>query len=123
MCFLAQTLDNADPLFALVETPGFYLHRVEVTDQDPASGSLFKQMGKYLLIHKISISTSVTTIPTIQKGLVFSRQCIRKWYDIHSLFRLMWLFSSSGNLQDVCLSIEKLEVQILSKQTCNLEVV
>jgi len=30
----------SDPLFALVTTPGFYLHHVEVEDQDPASGSL-----------------------------------------------------------------------------------
>jgi len=32
---------NADSLFAPVMTPGFYLHHVEVTDQDPASCSLF----------------------------------------------------------------------------------
>jgi len=37
---LAPTLENADPLFTLVITPGFYLHYVEVAaDQDPASGS------------------------------------------------------------------------------------
>jgi len=30
----------ADPLFALVITPGVYLHHVDVADQDPASGSL-----------------------------------------------------------------------------------
>jgi len=40
MSFLALTFDNADPLFALVITPGFYLHHVEVADQDAASGSL-----------------------------------------------------------------------------------
>jgi len=40
MPFMAPTLDNADPLFALVITTGFYLHNVEVVDQDPASGSL-----------------------------------------------------------------------------------
>jgi len=34
------TLDNADPLFAFVISPGVYLHLVGVTDQDPASGSL-----------------------------------------------------------------------------------
>jgi len=28
MPVLAPTLDNADPLFALVVTPGFYLHEV-----------------------------------------------------------------------------------------------
>jgi len=40
MPFLAPTLDNTDPLFALAITPGFYLHHVEVADQDPASGYL-----------------------------------------------------------------------------------
>jgi len=40
MPFLLPTLDNADPLFALVITAGFYLHHVEVADQDPASGSV-----------------------------------------------------------------------------------
>jgi len=39
MPFLAPTLDNADPLFALVITLRFYLHHVEVADQDQASGS------------------------------------------------------------------------------------
>jgi len=33
MIFLAPTFDNADPLFALVITPGLYLHHVEVADQ------------------------------------------------------------------------------------------
>jgi len=41
---LAPTLDNADPLFgadrSLVITPDFYLHHVEVADQDIASGSI-----------------------------------------------------------------------------------
>jgi len=40
MSFLAPTLDNANPLIALVITPGFSLHNVEVADQDPDSGSL-----------------------------------------------------------------------------------
>jgi len=40
MRFLVSFLDNADPLFALVITPGFYLHHLEVADQDSASGSL-----------------------------------------------------------------------------------
>jgi len=40
MPFLAPKLDIADPLFAQVITPGFYLHRQELADQDPASGSL-----------------------------------------------------------------------------------
>jgi len=34
---LTLTLDIADPL---VITPRFYLHHVEVVDQDPACGSL-----------------------------------------------------------------------------------
>jgi len=39
MSFLAPTLDDADPHFALMMmiTPSFYLHLVEVADQDPAS--------------------------------------------------------------------------------------
>jgi len=41
MPILLPTLDDADPLFALRVTPGFNLHRVEVTDQDSASGSLY----------------------------------------------------------------------------------
>jgi len=40
MPFLATTLDDADPLFALVITSGFNLHHVEVEDQDLASDSL-----------------------------------------------------------------------------------
>jgi len=40
MPFLGPTLDNADLLFALVIIPGFYLHHVELADQDLASGSL-----------------------------------------------------------------------------------
>jgi len=38
--FLAPPFDSAEPLIALVITPGFYLHHVEVTDEDPASDSL-----------------------------------------------------------------------------------
>jgi len=40
MHFLAPTLANADPLFALVLIPGFYLHPIELVDQDSASGCL-----------------------------------------------------------------------------------
>jgi len=46
MPFLALPLDNADPLFALVITPGFYLHHVvyvEVADQESASGTLYAE--------------------------------------------------------------------------------
>jgi len=38
--FLTSKIDNPDPLFALVITPGFYLHPVDVADQDPASDRL-----------------------------------------------------------------------------------
>jgi len=38
--FLAPSIDNADLLFALVTTTGFYLHHMEVADYGPASGSL-----------------------------------------------------------------------------------
>jgi len=37
MLVLTPTLDNADPLFALVIISSFYLHHVEVVDQDPGS--------------------------------------------------------------------------------------
>jgi len=41
MPFLDKTLDNADPLYALVITSGLYLYQVVMADhQDPASGSL-----------------------------------------------------------------------------------
>jgi len=40
MPFLMPTLNNADMLFSLWITTGFYLHHVEVADQDPTSGSL-----------------------------------------------------------------------------------
>jgi len=46
MSFLAPTLYNADPLFAMVIAPGSYLHHVEVADQDPASGSLYPNSNK-----------------------------------------------------------------------------
>jgi len=34
MHFLAPTLDNADPLFAVVIMPGFYMNQVELADLD-----------------------------------------------------------------------------------------
>jgi len=40
MAFLSPNLDNANPLFALVIIPAFYLHHVEVADQNPASVAL-----------------------------------------------------------------------------------
>jgi len=40
MPFHVPTLDNADLLIAMLIKIGFYLHHVEVSDQDPASGSL-----------------------------------------------------------------------------------
>jgi len=42
MPYLASTLDNVDPHFALVITPGFYLHDVE--DQDLAIVSVCTQI-------------------------------------------------------------------------------
>jgi len=39
MPFLAPTIDIADQIFAMVIWPGFYLHSIEVVDQNPASGS------------------------------------------------------------------------------------
>jgi len=33
MPFRAPTFDNADPLFALVATPGFYLHHIKMADK------------------------------------------------------------------------------------------
>jgi len=44
MPFMAPTFDNADPLFALVITLGFYLYHVAVADQDLASGSLWVEV-------------------------------------------------------------------------------
>jgi len=35
---IGPNFDHADPLFALVKTPGFYLQYVEVADEDPAKG-------------------------------------------------------------------------------------
>jgi len=40
MPFLVPSLDNTDPLLAPVISKGFYLHRVEVADKEPSSGSL-----------------------------------------------------------------------------------
>jgi len=40
MPFLAPTIDNADPLFALVITQYFYLHHIEVADQAPANSRI-----------------------------------------------------------------------------------
>jgi len=46
MSFLAPIFDNADQLFALVITPSFYLHHIEVVDQDPAN-AVHKQIIKF----------------------------------------------------------------------------
>jgi len=53
--FLTPSLDNHDPLFAQMITPGFYLHPVDVADQDPATGRYsYKQkiIMEFLVIHK-----------------------------------------------------------------------
>jgi len=42
MPFLESTLDNADQLFGLVITPSFYLHDIEVADQNPTM-AVYKQ--------------------------------------------------------------------------------
>jgi len=44
MPFLAQTLDNIDPLFALVVTQDVYVQQIKVADLDAACGSLYKQI-------------------------------------------------------------------------------
>jgi len=36
---MAPTVDIADQLIILIITPDFYLDHIELTDQDPASGS------------------------------------------------------------------------------------
>jgi len=41
MPFLTPTLDYADPHFALVMTPDFYLHHEKVEDQDPVSVAVY----------------------------------------------------------------------------------
>jgi len=48
MAFLPSTLGNADPLFTPVITSPFYLHNVDLADQDQASGRVFTMAG-YLL--------------------------------------------------------------------------
>jgi len=64
MPFLALTLDTADSLIVLVITklisgfylpPGFYLHQVEVVNQEPASGSLkiYATIFYTIIFHKI----------------------------------------------------------------------
>jgi len=47
MLFRVQTLNNADPLFALVIKPSFYLHHVEVAYQELASGSRDRQTKEF----------------------------------------------------------------------------
>jgi len=41
---MEKKVDNADPLLAHVITPGFYLHHIDVADQDPASGRLYADL-------------------------------------------------------------------------------
>jgi len=42
MPFMGPTLDNDNSHFALRLKPSFYLHHVEVVDQDPTSAQLYK---------------------------------------------------------------------------------
>jgi len=45
--FLSPTLDIADLLFALVITPGFQLHHLEVADQDPTIVSIYMPWAEF----------------------------------------------------------------------------
>jgi len=69
MPFLAQILDNANPLFALAITPGFYLDHVEVTDQEPAS-SLDFYMYTIDYLKEILISFKINT-SLVQRVWIF----------------------------------------------------
>jgi len=40
ICCVGSSRHNTNPLFTLVKTPGFYLHNIEVTDQDIANGKI-----------------------------------------------------------------------------------
>jgi len=57
MPFLESTRDNADQLFAVVIAPDFFLHRIEVVDEDPASGSLNMLQNYIQISFKVSVQT------------------------------------------------------------------
>jgi len=57
MPFLAPNLNNYVPRFALVITPSFHLHHVEVAEQNPASGSIYAEIYRiisYLFFERFS---------------------------------------------------------------------
>jgi len=55
MPFLAPTLDNANPIFAKVIKLGFYLHHIEVANQDAASVSLYGDHNNKMIILRVGI--------------------------------------------------------------------
>jgi len=62
MSFLVPTLDNADPLFAPVITPRFYLHNVELVDQALVIFLLYAcifGVTKYSLLYRTQLFTAV----------------------------------------------------------------
>jgi len=63
MPFLAPTLENADPLFALVITSAFYLNHVGVAEQDPASGSLVANIKSKRQNAKLSWINNANSTP------------------------------------------------------------
>jgi len=63
MPFLAPTLDN-DSLFALMITPCFHLHLVEVADQDPVCGC---QWNRYRNVGSCSGSTETISLDKIDQ--------------------------------------------------------
>jgi len=57
-------LDNADALFALVITPGFYLHHIEVADEDPVTRQFTSKLEiRFRHISKLSIITAIIASP------------------------------------------------------------
>jgi len=67
MLFLAPTLDNADPLFTLVITSGFYPQNVEVTDQEKLVRAYKQTSQFYNLPSIIYKQESVTSTVGLSK--------------------------------------------------------
>jgi len=72
--FLACTIDNTDTSIALVIAPGFYLHHVEVADQNPASGSRYKQIHAFIILNWQFDVQSKSTVKI--KVKVFNKQTV-----------------------------------------------
>jgi len=77
MPFLAPTLDNANPFFALMIAPGFYQHHLEVAGQYRASSSLYvystckkniKPEGSKTLCYRIFVGPSLKVVATMSAG-------------------------------------------------------